>query len=156
MPSTSIIASSLSAKLGWLVTQMRSALPSLQSAVTSMMPPGASRIIVVCGSVIGTMPVSSSTVATHIELEPDIGGVSCGSMTIQPVTARGSLGGTSRLTCRKTPPRGSLRTKLRSVSSLAMKLRCSQIVSPGGGSDAADDDVADFPLGVGRDDVDEL
>ena len=77
----------------------------------------------VSGSFIGTMPVSSSTVATQIEFEPDIGGVSAGSMMIQPICARGSFGGTSRLTCRKTPPRGSLSTKLRSVSSFGDEAR---------------------------------
>ena len=67
----------------------------------------------VTGSSIGTMPVSSRTVETQMELEPDMGGVCTGSMMIQPMAARGSFGGTSRFTCRKTPPRGSLRTKLR-------------------------------------------
>ena len=98
------------------------------------MPPGASMANFVSGSTIGTMPVSSSTVATQIEFDPDIGGVSAGSMTIQPVRARGSFGGTSRFTCRKTPPRGSFSTKLRSVSSCAMKRDCCQIDSPGGGA----------------------
>jgi hypothetical protein len=82
----------------------------------------------------GTIPVSSRTVATQIEFEPDIGGVSAGSMMIQPIRARGSLGGTSRLTWRNTPPRGSFNTKLRSRSSRAMYRDCSQIVSPGGGA----------------------
>ena len=80
------------------------------------------------------MPVSSSTVATQIELEPDIGGVSSGSMMMKPICAFGFLGGTSRLTWRKTPPRGSFRTKLRRVWSLAMKRDCAQSVSPGGGA----------------------
>jgi hypothetical protein len=44
------------------------------------------------------MPLSSNTVATHKEFEPDIGGVSAGSMMIQAICARGSLAGTSRLT----------------------------------------------------------
>ena len=35
-------------------------------------------------------------------------------MMIQPVAAVGSFAGTNRLTCRKTLPRGSLSTKLRS------------------------------------------
>jgi len=86
----------------------------------------------VTGSVIGMMPVSSSTVATQIELEPDIGGVSQGSMMIQPICASGFFGGTSRLTWRNTPPRGSLSMKLRSVSSRAIKRDCSQMLSPGG------------------------
>ena len=80
------------------------------------------------------MPASSSTVATQIALEPDIGGVSSGSMMMKPICARGSFGGTSRLTWRKTPPRGSLSTKLRNAPSLAMKRDCSHKVSPGGGA----------------------
>jgi hypothetical protein len=77
------------------------------------------------------MPVSSSTVATHMAFEPDIGGVSSGSMMIQPICARG---GTSRFTCLNTPPRGSFNTKFRSVSSWATNRACSQMVSPGGGA----------------------
>jgi hypothetical protein len=46
----------------------------------------------------GTMPVSSSTVATQMAFEPDMGGVSAGSMMIQPALARESFGGTSRFT----------------------------------------------------------
>ncbi|MCY1374054.1 hypothetical protein D9M69_613680 [compost metagenome] len=80
------------------------------------------------------MPLSSSTVATQSELEPDMGGVSAGSMMIQAICARGSFAGTSRLTWRNRPPRGSLRTKLRSVSSRAIQRDCSQMVSPGGGA----------------------
>lgn len=70
---------------------------------------------------------------THIEFEPDIGGVSAGSMMIQPICAFGSLGGASRLTWRKTPPRGSFKTKLRSVLSSGMNRDCSHMVLPGGG-----------------------
>ena len=134
MPSTSSGAASLAANDGTLVTVMRSALPLRHSATTSIRPPGASSVMRVCGSVIGMMPLSSSTVATQIEFEPDIGGVSSGSMMMKPMSASGFLGGTSRLTCRNTPPRGSLRTKFRSVWSRAMKRLCSQMVSPGGGA----------------------
>ena len=94
---------------------MRSALPFRQSATTSISPPGASSVSRVCGSVIGTMPLSSRTVATQIEFEPDMGGVSSGSMMMKPIAARGFLGGTSRFTCLNTPPRGSLSTKFRRV-----------------------------------------
>ncbi|MNY68491.1 hypothetical protein D3C86_2062610 [compost metagenome] len=68
-----------------------------------------------------------------MELEPDMGGVSSGSMIMKAASASGCFGGTRRLTWRNTPPRGSLSTKLRRVSSRAMKRLCSQIVSPGGG-----------------------
>jgi hypothetical protein len=99
-----------------------------------MRPPGASSIRWVSGSCIGSMQASSNTVATQIELEPDMGGVSSGSMMMKPICALGSLAGTSRFTWRKTPPRGSLRTKLRKAPSLAMKRDCSHKVSPGGGA----------------------
>ena len=99
-----------------------------------MRPPGASSIRWVSGSCIGSMPASSSTVATQIEFEPDMGGVSSGSMMMKPICALGSLAGTSRFTWRKTPPRGSLRTKLRKAPPLAMKRDCSHKVSPGGGA----------------------
>ena len=66
---------------------MRSALPLRHSATTSTRPPGASSTSRVSGSFIGRMPVSSSTVATQIELEPDIGGVSSGSMMMKPIWA---------------------------------------------------------------------
>jgi hypothetical protein len=80
------------------------------------------------------MPVSSRTVETQIELDPDMGGVCTGSMMIQAAWARGSLGGTSRLTCLNTPPRGSFSMKLRSVSSSAIQRACAHKVSPGGGA----------------------
>ena len=40
------------------------------------------------------MPLSSSTVATHSELEPDIGGVSAGSMMIPCLSGRAWITGT--------------------------------------------------------------
>src|SRR5918993_1372485 len=130
-PSTSKGASSLSAKEATLRTVIRSALPPRHLAVTSTRPPGASRVRRVSGSCMGRMPLSSSTVATQMELEPDMGGVSAGSMMIQPICARLSLGGTSRFTCRNTPPRGSLSMNWRKASSAAMKRDCCQRVSPG-------------------------
>ena len=72
---------------------MRSALPSRQSATTSIKPPGASSVRRVCGSCIGRMPLSSRTVATQMEFDPDIGGVSSGSMMMKPICARGFFGG---------------------------------------------------------------
>ena len=73
-PGTSSRASRWSTNEGRFRTSIRSALPSRQRAVTSTRPPGASITNRVTGSIIGTRPVSSSTVATHIELLPDIGG----------------------------------------------------------------------------------
>ena len=134
MPSTSSAASSLPAKLGRFSTKMRSALPSLHSARTRTRPPGASSVIRVSGSVIGRMPASSSTVDTQIEFEPDMGGVSSGSMMMKAASASGFFGGTSRFTWRKTPPRGSFRTKFLSVLSRAIQRDWSHSVAPGGGA----------------------
>jgi hypothetical protein len=53
--------------------------PSLQSQRSLISPAGASRTSSVTGSVIGTMPVSSSTVAVQIVLLPDIAGYSVDS-----------------------------------------------------------------------------
>ena len=39
------------------------------------------------------MPASSSTVATQMAFEPDIGGVSSGSMMMKPICAFGFFGG---------------------------------------------------------------
>ncbi len=46
------------------------------------------------------MPVSSNTFVTQIEFDPDIGGVSVGSMMMKPICARGLIGGTSKFTCK--------------------------------------------------------
>ena len=108
------------------------------------------------GSCIGRMPASSSTVATQIEFEPDIGGVSSGSMMMKPICARGSLAGTIKLTWRKTPPRGSLSTKARNAPSLAMNRDCSHKRVARRGGNSADDHVAHLALGVAGDDVDEF
>jgi hypothetical protein len=55
-------------------------------------------------------------------------------MMMKPICALESLPETSRFTWRKTPPRGSSRTKLRNAPSLAMKRDCSHKVSPGAGA----------------------
>ena len=88
----------------------------------------------VSGSSIGRIPVSRSTVATQRLLEPDMGGVSAGSMMMKPIRAAGFTAGTSRFTCRKTPPRGSFSTTSRSHPSSAMKRLCAQRVAPAGGA----------------------
>jgi hypothetical protein len=76
-PLTSSGAPSRSAYEGTFSIEMRSALPLWHSAVT--------------GSCIGSMPASSSTVATQIEFEPDMGGVSSGSMMMKPICSLGSF-----------------------------------------------------------------
>ena len=55
-------------------------LPPAQVARIRISPAGASSVTSVIGSVIGSMPVSSSTVATQIVLVPDIPGYSTCSM----------------------------------------------------------------------------
>ena len=55
-------------------------LPSAHSARTRMSPAGASSVSSVTGSIIGSMPVSSRTVTTHIVFVPDIPGYSTCSM----------------------------------------------------------------------------
>jgi hypothetical protein len=88
----------------------------------------------VSGSCIGAIPVSRSTVATHIVLEPDMGGYSVGSMMMAPATQSGRFGGTMRLTWRATLPRGSQRRNRRIWSQLHSKARImSKTASPGGG-----------------------
>ena len=62
-----------------------------------MSPAGASRVSSVTGSVIGSMPVSSSTVTTHIVFVPDIPGYSTCSMITYPASASGWLEGRIRL-----------------------------------------------------------
>ena len=155
-PLTSSGSSSRSANEGTFSMLMRSALPLRQSATTAIRPPGASSVRRVSGSCIGRMPASSSTVATQIAFEPDIGGVSSGSMMMNPICARGSLAGTSRLTWRKTPPRGSLSTKSRKRSVLGDEPRLLPQGVARRGSDPADDHIADLALGVAGDDVDEF
>jgi hypothetical protein len=62
----------------WNVTPVT--LPSAHAALTRMRPAGASRVSSVTGSRIGSIPVSSRTVTTHIVLVPDIPGYSTCSM----------------------------------------------------------------------------
>lgn len=62
----------------------RSQRPSRHVAAARTGPAGVSMVSTVSGSVIATMPVSSSTVTVQIKLEPDIGTYSVGSMMITP------------------------------------------------------------------------
>ena len=72
-------------------------LPSRHSALTRMRPAGASSVSSVTGSIIGSIPVSSRTVATHIVFVPDIPGYSTCSMITYPASASGCYDGRSRL-----------------------------------------------------------
>jgi hypothetical protein len=96
-------------------------------------PPGASRVSSVTGTVIGRMPPSSSTVDTQIEFEPNIGGVSSGSMMIKAASARGSLGVTSMFTWRKHPAPRLVQHKVVQGSSRAIQRLGPPNVSPGAG-----------------------
>ena len=73
-PGTSRRSFSKTMKAGWLVKVIRSHSPSRQWASMPTMPPGASRLKWVTGSVIGTFPISSITVAVQMQLVPDIAG----------------------------------------------------------------------------------
>src|SRR5262249_58072984 len=83
-------------------------LPAWHVAVISTRPAGISSANLVNGSCIGTMPVSSKTVAMHIVLEPDIGGDSVGSMMIAPAAQSLRVEGTIRFTWRAKDPPGAL------------------------------------------------
>ena len=72
-------------------------LPSRQAALTRMSPAGDSRVSSVTGSVIGSRPVSRSTVTTHIVFVPDIPGYSTCSMITYPASASGWPDGRTRL-----------------------------------------------------------
>ena len=62
-----------------------------------MRPAGDSRVSSVTGSRIGSMPVSSSTVTTHIVFVPDMPGYSTCSMITYPASASGWFEGRMRL-----------------------------------------------------------
>ena len=67
----------------------RCTLLSAQVHSTSISPAGDSSTSRVTGSVMGSIPVSSSTVATHIVFEPDMAGYSVDSMITKPMSASG-------------------------------------------------------------------
>src|SRR5262249_62080562 len=83
-------------------------LPARHVAVISTRPAGISSANFVNGSCMGTMPVSSKTVAMHMVLEPDIGGDLVGSMMIAPAAQSDRVDGTIRFTWRATDPPGAL------------------------------------------------
>ena len=133
-PSTSIGASSAKANAGTFRKVTETHLPSRHSARMSTGPAGMSSRNRVSGSTIGIAPVSSSTVAMHIVLEPDIGGYSVGSMMIAPAAQSSRVDGTIKLTWRATEPRGSQINRRRTSSCSRSKASfLSIIVAPGGG-----------------------
>lgn len=76
----------------------RSTFPLRQAQRASISPPGDSRTSVVSGSIMGRMPVSRMTVATHMVLEPDIAGYFVASMMTNAMSASGFAVGRSTLT----------------------------------------------------------
>ncbi len=74
------------------------------------------------------------TVATQIAFEPDMGGVSSGSMMIKPICAIGSLAGTSKLDVPKDAAARLVEDEIAQVAVLVMKRDCSHRVSPSGGA----------------------
>jgi hypothetical protein len=87
----------------------------------------------VSGSCMGTMPASSRTVATHSELDPDMGGVCTGSMMIQPISAW-VLGRNKQVHMAKNAAARFVEHEIAQAVILRDPARCSQIVSPGGGA----------------------
>ena len=81
------------AKAGTLRNVTPVTLPPAHVARIRISPAGASSVISVTGSVIGSMPVSSSAVATQIVLVPDMPGYSTCSMITYPASASGCVGG---------------------------------------------------------------
>jgi len=75
-----MVASRCVANAGTLRKVTCCTLPPAQSARMRIRPAGASSVSSVTGSRIGTMPVSSSTVATQIVFVPDMPGYSTCSM----------------------------------------------------------------------------
>ena len=73
---------------------------------------------------------SNNTVATQILFEPLIGGLSSGSIIINPAEASLFFGFTIKLQCLKTPPLGSFNTKFLSFLFSNKYFDCSNIVSP--------------------------
>src|SRR5579884_4128781 len=71
---------------------------------------------------------------TQIKLDPELGTYYVGSMMITPASALGSTGGTRRLTCLHTLPRGSHSKRRRMLSCSRSIVRiCSNNVAPEGG-----------------------
>ena len=106
--------------------------PWAHSALIPIKPTRVCRVRWVTGSCMGKMPVSSNTVVAQIELEPDIGGVSSGSIIIHAASAVESVGGTKKLTWQKTQPHSFFSMKFLKELSAAIQARCCQSVSPGG------------------------
>ncbi len=132
-PGTSSRASSWLTNDGTFVSSTLSTRPSRQAARTSTGPAGASRRSLVSGSRNSIIPVSSSTVATQIVFEPDIGGYSVGSMMMKPASQSARVAGTTRFACTATLPRGSRSNSRRRESSARSVCICSKTVLPGGG-----------------------
>ena len=131
-------------------------LPSAQSAVTRMSPAGDSSVSSVTGSVIGSSPVSSRTVTTHIVLVPDMPGIF--DLLHDHVTGVG--GGVVRgqdqvAVGRRVAARLAQHPQAQVV---AVGLEPGHRVEHRGAGDAldpADDDAARLPGGVGVDGLDD-
>ena len=112
---------------------MRSQRPSRQSACDTHEAGGRleheRRLL---GSVIGTIPVSSSTVAVLIVFEPDIPSYEHDSMIRKPASASGCADGSTTSSDSGADPRGSKSSSRRSSSPSRSRWRIfSSIVVPG-------------------------
>ena len=120
------------AKAGTLRNVTPVTFPSRQSARTRIRPAGASSVSSVTGSVIGSRPVSSNAVTTHIVFVPLIPGYSTCSMITYPADASGFDDGRTRLQFDAGNPRGSRSIRRRRSSRFARsQVILSNIVEPG-------------------------
>ena len=141
-----------SAKAGTFSNVTRVTLPSAQSARTLTSPAGASSVNSVTGSIIGRMPVSSSTVVTQIVFEPDMAGYSICSMMMKPMSASGS-----HRRHQQVAAEAGISARLPQHQPANFVLMVAQVLHlredgvAGDRPDAAGDHPARFALGVGID-----
>ena len=131
-PGTETTRSSPRLNDGTISSVTEVAWPSVTATFATTSPAGTSSRIVVTGSTTGTMPVSTSTVATPIVPWPHIGSSPETSMNSTPQSASGRVGG-----CRIAPliepcPRGSHISSVRRSSAFSMNhSRRSAMLAPG-------------------------
>src|SRR5262245_31516560 len=88
-PGTLISRSPASMNDGTFVNSTSLTLPSAHWQRASINPAGASINKRVSGSIMALMPVSSTTVATQIALDPDMRGYLVATMIMKPTSSRG-------------------------------------------------------------------
>ena len=130
--SVSIVLSSSSTNAATLSRLTDTQRPSSQRARATTRPAGVSRRTMVSGSRIGTRPVSSRAVTTHMQLLPDMACARSDCSTMKPASASGRVGAISRLTDIWAQARGSCVTNRRRLpSTVLMWFILSSMVAPG-------------------------